>query len=432
MRNATIQPVDGAIRIGDPVRTPRARSLRSAFTVVELLVVVVIILIVLTVATPAFRALIYSSQRSESVNALNAAVVAGRELALRSGGNAEDAAVVFLFDRDGSMRLVPAVRVGSIQEPVFGSSAGGGAQAIAPVTVTRDVFAPALDVASFEMPDFWNVRAYAPIGSMVDLVPGQRPNESAAVWYNSPAYGGDAPNNAVKSEGNWIFPETAFYDIEQANAPAGSGTRTARQSFMIRFDARTGAISQNRDTALFVDPRPSTVDRRGGENRPPIDDLWQRPDRAENLADWARSIVRSQPVGPDRRPLPPPYRVGDPRDVRSSLIGLSSNDTVLVKPVTRVAVYDERRMATAIGARRLNPDTNSLYLPVEPGDGAQDIGFDLSLFRDPVSVDELRVRINRWMDGDTDNDDDIDEEDEVEARLYIVRQATGELAEVLR
>lgn len=404
---------------------------RSAFTVVELLVVVVIILIVLTVATPAFRALIYSSQRSESVNALNAAVVAGRELALRSGGNANDAAVVFLFDRDGSMRLIPAVKVGSVQEPVFGTDAGGGAQALAPVTVTRDVFAPSLEVASFEMPEFWNVRGYAPVGSMVDFVSGQRPNESAAVWYNSPAYGGDDPRSSVKTDGNWIFPETAFYDIEQANAPAGNGTSTARQSFMIRFDARTGAISQNRDTALFVDPRPSTVDRPGGENRPPISELWQRPDRAENLADWARSIVGSQPVDADRRPLQPPYRVGDPRDVRASLIGLSSNDTVLVKPVTRVAVYDERRMAPAIGARRLNPVTNSLYLPVEPGDGDRDIVFDESLF-DGIGADEIRVRINRWMDGDTNNDGDIDDEDEVEARLYIVRQATGELAEVLR
>jgi hypothetical protein len=49
-----------------------------------------------------------------------------------------------------------------------------------------------------------------------------------------------------------------------------------------------------------------------------------------------------------------------------------------------------------------------------------------------VDADEIRVRINQWMNGDTNNDGQIDEEDEVEARVYIVRQASGELAEVLR
>jgi hypothetical protein len=254
------------------------------------------------------------------------------------------------------------------------------------------------------------------------------------VWYNSPAYGDDRTDSTdsnPKFDANWIFPETDFYDIEQA-APSVNRTSTARQSFMIRFDARTGAISQNRDTALFVDLRPSTVGRAGNENRPAIDDLWQRPDRAENLAEWASSIVRSQPVDANRRPLPPGFRVNDRADVRGSLIGLSSNDTVLVKPVTRVAVYDERRMARAIGARRLNPDTNSLYLPVAPGSGSRDIEFDTSLFSDSVDAVEIRIRINQWMNGDTNNDGQIDEEDEVEARVYIVRQASGELAEVLR
>lgn len=413
-------------------RSSAGLVLRSGFTVVELLVVVVIILIVLTIATPAFRALLYSSNRSQAANSVNAAALAARELALRSASG-DDGAVVFVYDRNGSMRIIPAIRVGTVLEPVTGGggATGGGAQGLAAVPlVRRDVFAPVPQVAAFEMPTFWNVRGYAPARSMVEFVPGQRPREDIAVWYNSPAYGAFDPDHEAKNEGNWVFPETAFFDIDQQAAQAGPNRPTTRQSFMIRFDARTGGVSSNREPALFVDPRLSTANRPGGD-RPKATDRWLRPDRAENLASWASGLLAAPPIDSRGQPLRPPY-TSNADSVRLSYIGMSSNDTILVKPVTRVAVYDERRLARAMGARRLNGETNSLYMPVEPGSGGGQIRIDESLFSGGVDANQIREKINQWIEGNTNFDQQIDENDEPEARIYLLRPGTGELAEVLR
>ncbi len=415
-----------------PVPPGRPRLGARAFTVVEMLVVVVIILIVLTIATPAFQSMMYSAARSESANTVNAAVLAARELALRSTSG-DDGAVVFIHDRDGTMRIIPAVRVGTLLEPVAGTPVPGGG---GPTSMNgtprppRDVFAPVPQAASFQMPAYWNVRGYAPANSMVEYVPGLRPREDVAVWYNSPMYGGATVTDRAKQEGNWVFPETAFYDIDQR--AASSGVRTARQSFMIRFNSATGAVSSDRSPALFIDPRPSTVNRPGGA-RPTAAQRWLRPDRAENLGDWARGMIASPPIDQNgNRRLPTPYLTENDDNDRLSFIGLSSNDTVLVKPVTRIAVYDERVMARDLGARRLNATTSSLYRPVARGSAQVGNEIDPDLFGGAVNTETLRRRINRWLDGDTNNDGVIDDEDQPQARIYLVRPGTGDLTEVLR
>ena len=94
--------------------------------------------------------------------------------------------------------------------------------------------------------------------------------------------------------------------------------------------------------------------------------------------------------------------------------------------------FDERRLAQAIGARRLNSETNSLYEPVAPGSGAANIRIDEELFSNWSSEDDVREQINRWIEGDTTNDGVIDENDEPQARIFLLRPGTGELAEVLR
>ena len=410
-----------------PART--LSGFRRAFTVVELLVVVVIILIVLTVATPAFQSMIYSAARSDAANTVNAAAIAARELALRSASG-DDGAVVFVFDRDGTTRVIPAVRVGSIREPVFGAggTGPGGASPIGEVTVLREVFAPVAQFAGFQMPAFWNVRGYAAPNTMVDFVLGRRP-ELNAVWYNSALYGGLDTNSPAKQDGNWVFPETAFYDLNQA---AAAGEPTARQSFMIRFDSRTGAVSSNTAPVLFVDPRPSTAGRPGGE-RPQARQRWLRPDRAEDLGAWARGLIKSPPINNNGDPISPPF-TEDANAVLLSFIGVNSNDTVLVKPVTRIAVYDERRMARDLGARRLNAETNSLYQPVARGSNAVGNQIDASLFGGTIQggPEGLRRRMNNWINGDTNNDGRIDDDDAPQARVYLVRPGTGELTEVLR
>lgn len=420
------------------MRTDRIHPAR-AFTVVELLVVLVIIMIVLTVATPAFQSMVYSAARSEAANTVNAAALAARELALRSPSG-DDAAVVFVHDRDGAFRVIPAVRVGSILEPVYGAgglSGGGEVPLGGRPRVKRDVFAPVPEMAGFQMPAFWSVRGYAPANSMIEYVAGERPREDFAVWYNSDLYGGTEVSDTTsnpKREGNWVFPETAFYDVDRQASPTGPNSRTGRQSFMIRFDSATGAVSADRSPALFIDPRPSTADRLG-QARPRADERWLRPDRAEHLGDWARAIINSPPFAANGRPLPPPYHEGHDT-VRLSYIGTSSNDTILVKPVTRLAVYDERAMARDLGARGLNRATQSLYALPDPGQGAPDIRIDASLFRSGVPGD-LRRLINRWIDGDTTGpsgtpDGVIDENDRPQARIFLVRPGTGDLTEVLR
>jgi hypothetical protein len=111
---------------------------------------------------------------------------------------------------------------------------------------------------------------------------------------------------------------------------------------------------------------------------------------------------------------------------------MSSNDTILVKPVSRIAVYDERVMARDLGARRLNANTNSLYSPVARGSNAGGNQIDLALFPNATNPEALRQRINRWLDGDTNNDGTIDDDDQPQARIYLLRPGTGDLTEVLR
>lgn len=441
MPRVKVQPVvmTGRRAVGRSVRGGLGRGLAVAFTIVELLVVIVVILIVLSIATPAFRALVYSSERSLAFNSVEAGVASARDLALRAGGGG-DGAVVFLFDPGGPVRIIPAVKVGTVTEP----AESGRLDAVG--SITMDVFAPVPEVAAVEMPPNWHVRGYAAPGSMVDLLANGEP---FARWYNSPTTGNNNPGSPVKEERNWVFPESGFYatDFQVPPAQGGGGgvqvqrnTPTGRQSFMIRFDGRTGAMSSDRGLALFIDPRPSTADRPGGD-RPRARQLWLRADRAENLGDWAQGVLNAPPFDGQGNPIQPPYRPVHEERGRLSFIGSPSNDTVLVKPVTRLAVYDGRRLAVGVGARGLNEATASLYHPVAPdGRGGYDgpIGFDEALFRDFPGNDALRERINRWIEGDTSGPDGepdglIDIEfDDPEARLYLVRPSTGELTEVVR
>lgn len=406
-------------------------AVRRAFSVVELLVVIVIIVIVLAIATPAFRALIYSSERSLAFNSVEAAVASARDLALRSAGG-DDGAVVFLHEPGRPMRIVPAVRVGSFSQQLDPGRLDAAGQ------VTVDVFAPVADVTPVELPLNWHVRGFAAAGSMIDLDPKGDP---FAKWYNSESTGGNDVDDDAKEERNWVFPETGFYATDlQVSPAAGSsagvrpspGSATARQSFMIRFNARTGGLSANGSLAVVIDPRPSTLDRIGGEN-PDATDVRFRADRSEDLVRWARGILSSAPFNARTgQPLAPPYRINQDGG-RPVYIGIDSNDTVLVKPVTRLAVYDERRMAPQIGARSLNRETGTIYQPVPAdGSGSREIQFDLTLFQGGLSADQVRGNINAWIEGDTNGDNLIDDEDEPQARLYLIRPLTGELTEVIR
>jgi len=410
-----------------------ASLVRRAFTVVELLVVIVVIVIVLAIATPAFRALIYSSERSLAFNSVEAAVAAARDLALRSAGG-DDGAVVFLYEQGGPMRIVPAVRVGTIRQQRLQGELSAAGQ------VEVDLFAPIADATLIEMPRNWHVRGYAPAGTMIDL---QGNGRAYSAWYNSEPWGGVDPRDDAKLERNWIFPESGFYSVDlqvPRRNGSGAGVRpdlsspTSRQSFMIRFDARTGSVSSDRGLSLLIDPRASSRDRVGAES-PSADQIRLRPDRSEDLVRWTRGLINAPPFNPNTgSPLAPPYNTQS-FDAILPFIGIQSNDTVLIKPVTRFAVYDERRLAQNIGVRSLNTTTGTIYAPVAAdGSGDTAIRFDDELFRDSsdANPDRVRDRVNAWIEGDTNFDGEIDDEDEPQARLYLIRPLTGELVEVLR
>ncbi len=411
------------------------------FTIVELMVVILIGVILLTIAVPAFQNTIYSSNRSLAVNAVQASSLMARDVAINTG---QDGAVVFLYDpQTGHVQIVPAIKVGTIREPSTAPSGpGGGFGGPAPVAFgdlpyfDRDVFVPAAIGDTLSLPAYWMVRGYAAPGMLRDQ---DSSGENAATWYNSEIYGGDNPSSNVKDDAHWVFPETGFF-ARDAQVNGGSldgglgsvnrGLATARQSFMIRFDGRTGAVSRDTSSALFIDPRNSRERPWGDERDLDANQRTLRVDLAEDYEVWAGRILNSSDLNADG------IAYGrDDGTLRDQLIGTASNDTVLVKPVSRIALYDERQLAMGIGARGLNSVTGTIYEPQDQDETMVAIGFDMTLFSG-VNEGQVLERIDQWISGNTtfvDNGDfQLDFDDEPQSRLYLVQSYTGELKEVLR
>ncbi len=397
---------------------------RIGFTIVELMVVIVIISIVVAISVPAFQTMLYSAERTLAVNSLQNATKLARDLALR-GIEGEDGAVVFLFDEGGQVTIVPAVKVGTITEPRNPAQLNAGA------FLERDVFVPVAAGETIQMPRNWSVRGYAAPGMMIDYMSN---GDVVAQWYTSPLYGETAANTTTgpKVDRNWVFPESGFYakDSQAYGAVPGGGMGTigqndptGRQSFMVRFDSRTGTLSRDTKAALFVDPRPSR--ERPFGDRPTLNQRWQRVDLADDTRQWAMRMLNAPSFGGAEQ-----WARSD-TERRMLFIGNSSNDTVLVKPVTRLAIYDERALARGIGARGLNQATGTIYKPYDQGTPNGRIELDDVLFQS-FDVEQIRQNINSWIDGDTDLDGDFDEDDLPESRLYTIQPYSGELQEVFR
>jgi hypothetical protein len=422
--------------------TPMLKTtlIRSGYTVVELLVVIVIAVLLLTIAVPAFNATIYSSNRSLAVNAVQASSVMGRDVAINTG---KDGAIVFMYDPQvGQVQIVPAIRVGVIREPTTAPAGGGGGSGPGSVGFgdqpyfDREVFVPSPVGEVLTLPDGWMVRGYASPGLMLDY---DSAGNAAAAWYNSGMYGGDNVNDNLKEDAHWVFPETGFFARDaQVNGGSLNGSfsnadpnlPTARQTFMIRFDARTGAVSRDTRSALFIDPRNSNQREPGG-NRPDSYEITIRADLAEDLEVWASRVLGSPDITDDG------ISYGrDDGELREQLIGTASNDTVLVKPVSRIALYDENRLALGLRSRGVNRGTGSLYLPHEQTGSDSNIQLDMSLFADNMDLNneqDVIERINSWIDGDTNFDGTVSFlEDEPDSRIFLVQSYTGELKEILR
>lgn len=389
----------------------RKQRARLAFTVTELIVVVAIIALITSIAVPSFSAMVQSTNRSLAINSIDAAVGVARDLALRSGRGG-DGGVVVVQRADGRVQLIPALQVGTFYdyEPLPPRGPTPPTSANIANQVERDVFVPVPQAEVIELPAGWGIAGYAPPGSMREA---SQTGFIRDTWYDSEVYGGDR-DLIPREKGNWVLPETSFYDTDlQANSITEQ--TTGRQSFMIRFDAKTGTASRSQRSVLFVDPRPSNdrpFRRRAKDSDAKnlaTDTNWKRVDQAASIERWAVRAISDPdptadgyPYGQKINPNRPPEVTGG-EDVelisRSEIIGNRSNDTILVKPVDRIAIFLMEDLARGIGARGLNVKTKSIYRSWERGRN-EGIDIDDALF-DGATVEDIRVNLNRWIAGDT-------------------------------
>lgn len=340
-------------RRGGGGRAGRGACGRHAFTLVEILAVTVIIVILLSIALPAFSNILYSQEESAAESQLQAGISAARDTAIRSG-SAQDTAAVFTFEPGGRTSIITCVRVGVIDDPTAPANSAA----------SYDVFVPFESGPPIQLPKNWMVRGYAP-QNRIKTGPGKDG------WYSS------ADKRYPSLQPAWVFPETAFFN----HALASDGVN--RNTFMVRFEGGTGAINMAEQAPVLV-----VLPRASGLNRPSgADDQWKRPDRAENLRDWAARVLAESSLTPTDR---------------WAIIGRPSGDMVMAAPVPSVALYDETRLAAALKAR-VDPISGSIYeiektQKTEYNEGRK-IEPRLVTPLDSQNADVLTGDISAWLEG---------------------------------
>lgn len=351
-----------------------------AFTLVELLVVITIFVLLLAIAVPSFSSLIYSSERAQAENQLVAGLNQARSAALASESTG-DTAAVFFFDNNGRLRILTCVDVGDIPDV---DTAG--------TPLTRDVFVPVASYPAAQLPRGWAVRGFAPVGA-VDT-------GSGSGWYDKPS---GSNREFVPTTGNWVFPETAYYD------PTKGDVGFNRQTFMIRFQGGTGVLRSDVTTpSVVLDFSPATLFR---SSAPWSEYRFDSTDRPEVLV--RRAVSRG---------------LTDPnfRDTKlAKLLGDRASDTVLTRCVTELALYDENELAGAIGARGVNKATGSLYGGAKPSTVPVVPRLDASLFGTAFDAAKVPQLINDWVLGVGEQTKPSD------VRLYTVDRYSGQAREVL-
>lgn len=361
-----------------------ARGTRNGFTLIELILVIVIILILAAIAIPAFAALAYSSNQSGSSNAVQAALQSARDAAVRAGSG-RDAAAVFLVGDDGRVRVVVAQVEASLLD-----DAGGGNE------VLRDILVPAPGVEVFVLPRGWVVRGYIKPTAMQTGSPAFADN---AGWYEDTYRGGD------RLLGQWAFPETVFFDDRAGN----NGDK--RQSFMVRFEGGTGRhLTSATAKALYIDPAPTLAFRDPGT--PPWNNF--RADREEDLGRFVRRVLADSSLTIAQR---------------RQLLGDIATDTVLVGPVGQLAVYNEKRLANAIGADGVNRFTDTLYRPI--GGSVSGPEYDDSLFAG-LTPAEINLRIGLWIRSSELQAGALPASETSDARIFLVSRYLGQPVEAAR
>ena len=430
---------------------------RRAFTLIELIIVITLLIVVLGIAVPAFSGMLNASERTLAENTLRVGVTVARDLAVLNG---EDSGLLFVRDESGRTRMIPVVKVGTLNDAAQNPFVSGGFDPQTQASIERDVYAPVDFAATLQLPRGWGIAGYAEPGTIDRLVgsPTAAPPVTDG-WYDSIAYGDNglvsATPDPVRDAGHWLLPETAHYEqfTQAPGATAADGftsavsgadaERTPRQSFMLRFEAGSGLLLRGGRPALVLDPRPSSLGRLAASEAP----RWTRANRIDDAASWTTRVLETLSLD-----LNPQYLPIVDESIRVSLIGNVSNDTVLAGAVSRLAIFEENEMIGGLGATGFNEETNSFYAPI--ADSGR-IEFDTSLFTssplDSGDPRDIALGITRWIQGDTNfieagsftSDGDGDgnvygdaadmfSADEPSARIYFVHPGTGDLTEVAR
>lgn len=350
----------------------------AAFTVTELLAVIAIIVVLIVIAVPSFQAMLKSSEETMAESLLTTAIKAGRDAAFRAGtGN--DAALVFFFEPGGRCSVIPCVRAGSVRDLLDGG----------PEPIEREVFVPAPDFAPISMPKYWSVRGW--IG----------PNTITGTGDYYPGAGRYQTGNF----GNWVFPETGFFNHENPN----DGRQ--RSTFMIRFAGGTGALVATPPTAvLVVAPRGTRVTSVGSMTAAQTALDPNEPRWSGDLVRFVRAVQAGQNPVTNAQ-----LSMTDKRDI----LGRENSNIVMARPVSVIALYNEQQLAGALGTR-LDRDTDSIYKPWATGQSEPEL----------IAASIQAQAINRWMEGDTDFSGSTDGGNAADvplAKLFSIDRYTGTL-----
>ena len=353
-------------------RVARLHHDRRGFTITELLVVIVLLVLAIGIAIPAFKSMIESSERSLAENQLRVGLSSARDAAIQSPSS--DAAAVFFFQPGGRVSIVPCISVGFLADDENNAGNPTGRD-----QVSREVFVPLPTAAPVQLPKNWSVRAYTP----ANTVSGSNPDPvigNANGWYDSLSASA-GPGTDPSSVGHWIFPETHFFRQTPANQLGTKGWQ--RQTFMVRFRNGTGELDAgNRSLALVIDPIAAQ------EFRAAAPFSSYRLDQAADLAAFVRRLLEAKNL-----------TVAEQAN-RIKVVGDTSIDSVLTRPVTELAVYNERSLLAGLSrglqARGANRVTGTVY-----ADPATSVGpsLDGSQFGGGETLLSVNTAIGQWIEG---------------------------------